>query len=89
MTPQKCGKSENFKKKCGNKIKKVSETDVAPKVLSGRMDGMGLEISGQGYANSAFTANKSMTTFENVNMMIGGHCNTLISTCGLLVTLLD
>ena len=38
MTTLTCGKSEIFKKKCGNKIKMLSETDVAPKVLSGRMD---------------------------------------------------
>ena len=33
-----------------------SETDVAPKAISGWMDWMGLEITRQGYAKSTFGA---------------------------------
>ena len=46
-----------------------SETDVAPKAISGR-DGMGWEeISGQGYAKSTFGANNRMIVFVKIKQV--------------------
>ena len=42
-----------------------SETDVTPKAKSGRIGLDGMEISGQGYAKSTFSANNCQSGVDN------------------------